>query len=71
ILDMQKKLGVTSILVTHDMSSTFRVSNRIAMLVKGKIVKLGTPAEFRASDDPMVKQFIYGESEGPLTRPST
>jgi len=69
ILDMQKKLHVTSVLVTHDMSSTFRVSNRIAMLVKGRIVKLGTPAEFRASDDPMIKQFIYGESEGPLTRP--
>ncbi|HVR87222.1 MAG TPA: ABC transporter ATP-binding protein [Planctomycetota bacterium] len=70
ILDMQKKLGVTSVLVTHDMSSTFRVSNRIAMLVKGRIVKLGTPAEFRASDDPQVQQFIYGESEGPLTRPA-
>lgn len=70
ILDMQKKLGVTSVLVTHDMSSTFRVSNRIAMLVKGKIIKLGTPAEFRATDDPLVKQFIYGESEGPLTRPA-
>jgi phospholipid/cholesterol/gamma-HCH transport system ATP-binding protein len=69
ILDMQKKLNVTSVLVTHDMSSAFRVSNRIAMLVKGRIVKLGTPDEFRASDDPMIQQFIYGESEGPLTRP--
>ncbi|RPH47025.1 MAG: ABC transporter ATP-binding protein [Planctomycetota bacterium] len=68
ILDMQKKLGVTSVLVTHDMSSAFRVSTRIAMLLKGRIVKVGTPAEFRASDDPLVKQFIYGESEGPLTR---
>jgi phospholipid/cholesterol/gamma-HCH transport system ATP-binding protein len=68
ILDMQKKLGVTSVLVTHDMSSAFRVSNRIAMLVKGRIVKLGTPAEFRVTDDPLIKQFIYGESEGPLTR---
>ena len=68
ILDMQKKLQVTSVLVTHDMSSTFRVSNRIAMLVKGRIIKLGTPAEFRASNDPMIQQFIYGESEGPLTR---
>jgi phospholipid/cholesterol/gamma-HCH transport system ATP-binding protein len=68
ILDMQKKLGVTSILVTHDMSSAFRVSNRIAMLLKGKIVKLGTPAEFKASEDPIIRQFIYGESEGPLTK---
>jgi phospholipid/cholesterol/gamma-HCH transport system ATP-binding protein len=68
ILDMQRKLGVTSVLVTHDMSSAFRVSNRIAMLLQGRIVKIGTPAEFRASDDPVVRQFIYGESEGPLTK---
>ena len=68
ILDMQKKLGVTSILVTHDMSSAFRVSNRIAMLLKGRIIKLDTPTGFKASADPMVRQFIYGESEGPLTK---
>lgn len=68
ILDMQKKLGVTSVIVTHDMTSAFRVSNRIAMLLKGKIVKIGTPGEFKASDDPVIKQFIYGESEGPLTK---
>jgi phospholipid/cholesterol/gamma-HCH transport system ATP-binding protein len=68
ILDMQKKLGVTSILVTHDMSSAFRVSNRIAMLLKGRIVKLGTPAEFKSSGDAIIKQFIHGESEGPLTK---
>ena len=70
ILDMQKKLGVTSILVTHDMASAFRVSDRIAMLLNGRIVKLGTPQEFKASEDPVVKQFIYGESEGPLTKES-
>jgi phospholipid/cholesterol/gamma-HCH transport system ATP-binding protein len=68
ILDMQKKLGVTSVLVTHDMSSAFRVSDRIAMILKGRIIKTGTPAEFKASDDPIIKQFIGGESEGPLTR---
>ena len=68
ILDMQKKLGVTSVLVTHDMSSALRVSNRIAMLLQGKIIKVGPPEEFRASDDPVVKQFIHGESEGPLTK---
>ncbi len=68
ILDMQRKLGVTSILVTHDMPSAFRVANRIAMLLQGRIIKVGTPAEFKASDDPIVKQFIHGESEGPLTK---
>ncbi len=68
ILDMQKKLGVTSVLVTHDMSSAFRVSNRIAMLLHGRILKVGTAEDFKASDDPVVRQFIHGESEGPLTR---
>lgn len=68
ILEMQKKLGVTSILVTHDMSSAFRVSNRMAMLYQGKIIKVGTLDEFKSSEDPIIQQFIYGDSEGPLTR---
>jgi phospholipid/cholesterol/gamma-HCH transport system ATP-binding protein len=68
MLDMQKKLQVTSVLVTHDMSSVKKVADRIAMLLNGKIVKIGTMEEFEASDDPVIKQFIYGESEGPLTR---
>jgi phospholipid/cholesterol/gamma-HCH transport system ATP-binding protein len=68
ILSLQRKLGVSSVLVTHDMSSTFRVADRIAMLLKGRVVKIGTPKEFKESPDPMIQQFIYGESEGPLTR---
>jgi phospholipid/cholesterol/gamma-HCH transport system ATP-binding protein len=68
ILDMQKKLNVTSILVTHDMTSVFRVANRIAMLLKGKIIKVDTPDAFRSSPDPVIKQFIQGDPEGPLTR---
>lgn len=67
ILDMQKKLGVTSILVSHDMESVYRVSNRIAMLFKGKFLKVGTPQEFKETDDPIVRQFIRGESRGPIT----
>jgi phospholipid/cholesterol/gamma-HCH transport system ATP-binding protein len=68
ILDMQQKLGVTSILVTHDMSSCFRVANRIAMLYNGRILKVGTPDEFRQDQNPVTKAFIYGDSEGPLRR---
>lgn len=68
ILETQKRLSVTSILVTHDMQSAFRVSNRIAMLLKGKIHKVDSPDAFRKSDDPVIRQFINGESEGPLTR---
>ncbi|HEX7899673.1 MAG TPA: ABC transporter ATP-binding protein [Planctomycetota bacterium] len=68
ILETQKKLSVTSILVTHDMASAFKVSNRVAMLLKGKIHKIGSVEEFQKSDDPVIRQFIHGESEGPLTR---
>lgn len=67
ILDLQKKLAVTSVLVTHDMPSAFRVSNRIAFLLHGQIVKCGPPEEFRTSDDPVVRQFVDGSSQGPLT----
>lgn len=67
ILDLQKKLGVTSVLVTHDMPSAFRVSNRIAFLLNGRVAKCGPPEEFRSSDDPVVRQFVDGLSKGPLT----
>jgi ABC-type transporter Mla maintaining outer membrane lipid asymmetry ATPase subunit MlaF len=50
------------------MSSAFRVSDRMAFLLEGKVHKIGTPDEFRKSDDEKVKQFVYGESEGPLRK---
>jgi phospholipid/cholesterol/gamma-HCH transport system ATP-binding protein len=68
VLDLQKKLKVSSIVVTHDMSSVFRIADRIAMLLEGKVYKVGTKEEFRTSDDEKVKEFIYGDSEGPLRR---
>ena len=58
ILDMQKKLGVTSLVVTHDMVSAYKIANRIAMLYEGKIIFIGTPDELRASDNPNVRKFI-------------
>ena len=67
IIDMQKKLGVTSIVVTHDMSVTSRVADRVAMLYQGKVIKLGEWKEFEDSDDPLIRQFITGSSKGPLT----
>lgn len=66
ILGLQKKLKVTSIVVTHDMNSAYKISNRIAMLYLGKIVAVGTPAEIRGTADPLVKQFITGSSVGPI-----
>ncbi|MEN8006404.1 MAG: ABC transporter ATP-binding protein [Candidatus Krumholzibacteriota bacterium] len=66
IIKLQKELGVTSIVVTHDMASAFKVADRMAMLSGGKIVFTGTVDEVRNTDHPMVRQFIEGNSQGPL-----
>ncbi len=60
IIEMQKLLKVTSIVVTHDMKSAFSVSNRLALLYRGKIAAVGTSKEMTESQDPMVKGFIEG-----------
>lgn len=67
IKDMQDKLKVTSVVVTHDMSSAYSIADRIGMLYNGKIHFVGTPDEVRNTDDPVVKQFIKGSTSGPLT----
>jgi len=61
ILDMQSKLGVTSVVVTHDMVSAFKVADRIAMLYKGRIIEVGTVDEIKNTTNPFVKQFITGK----------
>ncbi|MBM3263973.1 MAG: ABC transporter ATP-binding protein [candidate division Zixibacteria bacterium] len=66
ILHMKNELAVTSIAVTHDMVSAYKIADRIAMLHDGKIHIVGTPEEIRSSDDPLVQQFILGKSEGPI-----
>jgi phospholipid/cholesterol/gamma-HCH transport system ATP-binding protein len=66
IIKLQKELGVTSIVVTHDMPSAFKIADRMAMLSRGKIVFTGTVDEVRSTDHPMVRQFIEGNSQGPL-----
>ncbi|GMT49770.1 MAG: ABC transporter ATP-binding protein [bacterium] len=66
ILQLQKELKVTSLVVTHDMVSAFKVGDRMALLNDGMIIAVGTPAEMRKSSDPYVRQFIAGTSEGPM-----
>jgi len=61
IVDMQQKLGVTSVVVTHDMVSAYKVADRIAMLHEGRIIATGTPEEIRACTNPYVRQFITGK----------
>lgn len=63
ILRMQKRYKVTSIIVTHDMRSIFKIANRVAMLYRGKIHFLGTPDELKRSPDPIVQNFINGRSD--------
>ncbi len=66
IIRMRKELKITSIVVTHDMTSAYKVGTRISMLYEGKIVGTGTPDEIRNSKDPLIQQFITGSAHGPI-----
>jgi len=66
ILDLQEKLNITSIAVTHDMVTAYKISDRIAMLYEGRIKEIGTPEEIRETKNSVVRQFITGSSEGPI-----
>jgi phospholipid/cholesterol/gamma-HCH transport system ATP-binding protein len=67
IVDLRKKLGVTSVAITHDMQSAYKISDRIAMLYKGEIQEIGTPDQIRNTTNPIVRQFITGSAIGPIT----
>jgi phospholipid/cholesterol/gamma-HCH transport system ATP-binding protein len=67
IIKLNKLLGVTSVVVTHEMDSAFRIADRMVLLDRGKFIVSGTPDEMRNSTDPLVRQFVYGLTEGPLT----
>jgi phospholipid/cholesterol/gamma-HCH transport system ATP-binding protein len=67
ISDLNRKLGVTSVVVTHEMDSAFRIADRMVLLDQGKFIVSGTPAEMRDSTDPLVRQFVHGLIDGPLT----
>ena len=67
IIDLNEKLGVTSVVVTHEMDSAFRIADRMVLLDRGKFIVSGTSEEMRESTDPLVRQFVHGLTEGPLT----
>jgi phospholipid/cholesterol/gamma-HCH transport system ATP-binding protein len=67
IIELQKKLNVTSVAVTHDMVSAYKIASRIAMMYQGRIIQVGVPGEIRDSKDPVVRQFITGSATGPIT----
>ncbi|MCX5796684.1 MAG: ABC transporter ATP-binding protein [Elusimicrobia bacterium] len=66
MMDLNRKTGVTSIVVTHDMGSAFKIAHRMILLFRGKVVAEGTPAQIRAAPDPLVRQFINGLADGPI-----
>ena len=67
IIDLNRKLGVTSVVVTHEMDSAFRIADRMVLLDRGKFIVSGTPEQMRHNADPLVRQFVHGLTEGPLT----
>ncbi len=76
VMDLSGKLGVTSVVVTHEMDSAFRIADRMAMLDRGKMIKIAPRSEFEAIRDgqatgdegtDLIRQFLRGDSEGPIT----
>lgn len=63
MLQVRRELGVTSLVVTHDLSSAFKIADRLVLLHEGTIRAQGTPDEMRANPDPVVRQFIEGRPE--------
>lgn len=66
ICDLTKKLKLTSIVVTHNMESVFRIADRVAMLYKGELLEVGPPAQIKKSGNKIIQQFINGDIEGPI-----
>jgi len=63
---MKEELKVTSVVITHDMVSSYKVADRMAMLYEGRIIMTGTPGEIRNSENQVVQQFIHGRAKGPI-----
>jgi phospholipid/cholesterol/gamma-HCH transport system ATP-binding protein len=66
IISLTEKSNVTSVIVTHEMDSAFRVATKMAMLYQGEIIEAGEPEQLRRSENPVVAQFLSGSTEGPI-----
>lgn len=66
ILKLKNELGITSLTITHDMKSAFKIADKMSMLYKGEMIADGPKSEFKDSKNPFVKQFVNGEAEGPI-----
>jgi phospholipid/cholesterol/gamma-HCH transport system ATP-binding protein len=66
IVSVRDRLGVTSVIVSHDVPSVLRTTDRVALLHEGRIIEYGPPEEIRRSENPVVRQFIEGRADGPI-----
>jgi len=66
IIDLSRKLNVTSVAVTHDMNSAFKIADRMVMLYDGKVIEDGPTEQFRNPQDERVRQFVTGAPDGPI-----
>jgi phospholipid/cholesterol/gamma-HCH transport system ATP-binding protein len=69
IVQMKDRLGVTTVTITHDMKSAYKLADRIAMLYGGRVLLCDAPDKVRDSDDPIVQQFVQGRALGPMSIP--
>lgn len=67
MVDLNETTGVTTVVITHEMTSAFRIATRLVLLDQGRFVADGTPEQMKQSDNPLVHQFVHGLLEGPLT----
>ena len=65
-VDLTKKLGLSAVVVTHDMTSAFRIATQMIYLFDGKVLASGTPDEIKNNPNPYLQQFINGHSDGPI-----
>jgi phospholipid/cholesterol/gamma-HCH transport system ATP-binding protein len=66
IVDTQKHTKATCVAISHDIESTFKIADTVAMLYQGKIIAVGTPGEVKSGENPALQQFIQGKAEGPI-----
>ncbi len=66
IIDLKEKLGITAVVVTHDIEHAFKMADQDVMLYRGRLVARGRPEEIRNHPDPVLQQFLQGNPEGPI-----
>ena len=66
IRQLNDALGITSLIVSHDLEETFRIADQVIILAGGKIAAQGSPADVMASEDPLVRQFVHAQADGPV-----